>query len=283
MVEKNSNIPSGAETILIILRLVFALGYLKLKFILKILAPMRYFSNFSLFTLSFVFVTTVLSAQTQDSYDYGSEFTWGINKNTSGGLIGGFVFKKARKLKNERWLETYGLEIMNVKHPQEVRRNSVQTGNLFIYGKSNYLYALRLQYGRDFILFKKAPQQGVEIKGVFAIGPTIGVVAPYYVEYFPEGGGGFTVRAPYEPSINIDYIAGTGRLFEGLGKSKITPGANLKAALNFELGTLKSQVTGFEAGFLLDAYVKGVELMPAAKDYSVFPTLFITLFYGSRK
>jgi hypothetical protein len=222
-------------------------------------------------------------AQTQDSYDYGSEFTWGINKNTSGGLIGGFVFKKARKMKNDRMLETFGLEIMNVKHPQEVRRNSVQTGNLFIYGKSNYLYALRLQYGRDWILFKKAPQQGVEIKAVFAIGPTIGVVAPYYVEYFPEGGGGFTVRDQYNPSINIDYIAGTGRLFEGLGDSKITPGANLKAALNFELGTMKSQVTGFEAGFLLDAYVKSIELMPSAKQYSVYPTLFITLFYGSRK
>ena len=132
-------------------------------------------------------------------------------------------------------------------------------------------------------LFKKAPQQGAEIKAVFAIGPTIGVVAPYYVEYFPEGGGGFTARAQYDPSISFDYIAGTGRLFEGLGQSKITPGANLKAALNFELGTLKSQVTGFEAGFLMDAYVKEVEMMPSSKNYAVFPTLFLTLFYGSRK
>ena len=73
-------------------------------------------------------------AQTQDSYEYQSEFTWGINKNTSGGLIGGIVFKKARKL-NDKWLETFGLELMNVKHPQEVRRNSSATGNFFIYGK----------------------------------------------------------------------------------------------------------------------------------------------------
>ena len=106
-----------------------------------------------------------LFAQTQDSYEYQSEFTWGINKNTSGGLIGGIVFKKARKL-NDRWLETFGLELMNVKHPQEVRRNSSATGNFFIYGKSNYLYAVRLQYGRDLILFKKAPQQGAEIKAI---------------------------------------------------------------------------------------------------------------------
>lgn len=245
---------------------------------------MQRFDKGSLLTiLSLSLLVSVAFGQTQDSYEYNSEFTWGINKNTSGGLIGGFVFKKARKLKNDRQLETFGLEVMNVKHPQEVRRNSIQSGNLFIYGKSNYLYALRFQYGRDFILFTKAPQQGVEIKAVFAAGPTIGVVAPYYVEYFPEGGGGFTVRGQYNPDINIDFINGTGRLFEGLGESKITPGANFKAALNFELGTVKSQVTGFEAGFLIDAYTKTVEMIPSSKNYSVYPTLFLTLFYGSRK
>ncbi|SHG98907.1 hypothetical protein SAMN04488109_2776 [Chryseolinea serpens] len=243
---------------------------------------MRRREKFSLLTFFLVLIVAGTYGQTQDSYEYGSEFTWGINKNTSGGLIGGLVFKKARKL-NDRVLETFGLELMNVKHPQERRTNSIQTGNLFIYGKSNYLYAIRLQYGRDIILFKKAPHQGVEIKGVFAIGPTIGVVAPYYVEYFPEGGGSYTVRAPYNPNINIDYIAGTGRLFEGLSESKIKPGINFKAAMNFELGTIKSQVTGFEAGFLIDAYSSTIEMMPSTKNYAVYPTLFLTLFYGSRK
>src|SRR5215203_2052375 len=121
---------------------------------------MQRFGKYSTLTFCFLIIASVAFAQTQDSYEYGSEFTWGINKNTSGGLIGGLVFKKARKLKNDKVLETFGLELINIKHPQEVRTNSIQTGNLFIYGKSNYLYAIRLQYGRDIILFKKAPQQG---------------------------------------------------------------------------------------------------------------------------
>jgi len=226
--------------------------------------------------------TFPLHAQTQDSYDYQSEFTWGINKNTFGGLIGGFVFKKAYKL-NERVLQTYGLEIMNVKHPQEQRYHSQSTGNFFIYGKSNYLYALRFQYGRDIILFKKAPQQGVEIKAVFAVGPSLGVVAPYYVETGADAGGIVTLRQQYDSTIRWEEIYGPGRLFEGLGESKIKIGANVKAAINFELGTIKSQVTGFEAGFVLDAYTKEIELVPSAKNYSVFPVLFFTLFYGGRK
>lgn len=237
----------------------------------------------SFFLLFLAVATQVAVAQTQDSYDYQSEFTYGFNKNTAGGLIGGFVFKKARKL-NDRVLETYGLEIMNVKHPQERRVNSVQTGNFFIFGKSNYLYALRFQYGRDIILFKKAPQQGVEVKAILAAGPSIGIIAPYYVEYAPDAGN-FGVHAQYDPNVIQDSnsILGTGRLFEGLGDSKIKIGGNIKAALNFELGTIKSQVTGFEAGFLLDSYTSKIELMPLAKQYAVYPTLFITLFYGTRK
>lgn len=243
---------------------------------------MKGLQKFYVFLTAFFMVVSGVYAQTQDSYEYQSEFTWGINKNTFGGLIGGFVFKKARKL-NDRLLETYGLEIINVKHPQEVRRNSQQTGNFFIYGKSNYLYAFRFQYGRDFILFKKAPQQGVEIKAVTAIGPTIGLLAPYYIERGSDGSSYATIREPYNPSIEPNEIYGPGRLFEGVGESKVKLGANFKAALNFELGTIKSQVTGFEAGFLLDAYTSKVVLIPTTRNYSIFPTLFFTLFYGARK
>lgn len=221
-------------------------------------------------------------AQTQDSYEYQSEFVWGINKNTSGGLVGGFVFKTARK-RTDRVLETFGLEIVNIKHPQELRINSYFTGNFFIFGKNNYLYSFRFQYGRDLILFKKAPHQGVEIKAVGALGPSIGIVAPYYVEYSVDNSGFITLRSQYNLDIPVDAIWGTGRLFEGIGESKLVPGGNLKLGLNFEMGDVKSAVTGFEAGFLLDAYARKIELMPTAKQYSVFPTLYITLFYGTRK
>jgi hypothetical protein len=49
------------------------------------------------------------------------------------------------------------------------------------------------------------------------------------------------------------------------------------------VGAFKSQVTGFEGGFLLDLYTKEIEMVPSAKNYSMYPTLFITFFYGSRK
>jgi hypothetical protein len=243
--------------------------------------PVRGLSFFLLF-----FCSALAFGQTKDSYDYTNEFTWGINKNTSGGLIGGFVLKKAKKL-TDYMLESYGLEIMNVKHPQEVRRNSDITGNPFIFGKSNYLYALRLQYGRDFILFKKAPQQGAEIKFVMAAGPSIGIVAPYYIERAVAPDQYYTsVTEQYDPknkNHTNENILGTGNLFEGIGHSKVQLGLNAKFGFNFELGTVKNQVTGFECGFLVDAYTSKVPLMPTTYNNAVFPMLYFTLFYGSRK
>ena len=217
-----------------------------------------------------------------ESYD--SEFIWGINKNTSGGLIGGFVFRKSKRI-SEKLYQSIGLELINVKHPQELRRNSQITGNFFIFGKSNYLYAVRGQYGRELVLFRKAPQQGVEIKAIGAVGPSIGVLAPYYVDVNPDLGAS-SQREQYDPSNpNHVYtkILGTGHVFQGITKSKFILGGNLKAALSFELGTSKSYVTGFEAGFLVDAYTKEAELLPNADNKAIYPTAFLTLFYGKRR
>jgi len=235
------------------------------------------------FLILFSLVTANAMAQTEESYEYNSEFNWGVNKNSAGGLIGGFFFKKGRKLGNDV-LETYGLEIVNVKHPLESRQSS-NSGNFFIFGKSNYLFALRFQYGRDWILFKKASHQGVEIKAVTAVGPTLGLRTPYFIEHALDGPFN-TINEPYDPANpnhSFPRIIGPGKLFEGLGQSAIQPGGNIKAALNFETGVLKSSLTGFEVGFLLDAYLKKVEIMPTAANKAIFPTVFLSIFYGSRK
>lgn len=235
--------------------------------------------------LSLIFLTpAVANAQQIDADVYESEFVWGINKNTAGGLIGGFMLRKSRRL-SDRMFESYGLEVVNVKHSQETRRNS-RTGNFYIYGKSNYLYTFRFQYGRELILFRKAPSQGVEIKAIAAIGPSLGLLAPYYIDYTVDRNTIISRTEQYDPNNpnhSYDQILGTGRLFQGVTQSKIRIGANLKAALSFELGSLKSNVTGFEIGFLLDAYTQEIVLMPTADNSAIFPTAFITLFYGGRR
>lgn len=227
-----------------------------------------------------IFLFTILvgeqSFAQENDYDYTSESIWGINKNSASGLIGGFMFRISRSIKPNHY-RTIGVELINVKHPAEARVIS-RTGNYFIVGKTNHLFAIRGQYGRDIILYKKAPQQGVQITATGSIGPSFGLEAPYYIEYNQF------VKEPYDPAIHrIENITGSGFIFQGLFQSSIVVGLNLRAGLSFEFGTFKSNVSGFEIGALLDAYARKINMIPEADNYAIWPTVYITLFYGSRK
>lgn len=236
-----------------------------------------------IFSLGFVLLTlTASQAQDNGNYEYTREYIWGINKNTNSGLIGGVVLKYSQAM-NEKVFRTYGMEIINVKHPKEYRYIS-QFGNPFIWAKGNYLYAVRLQYGRDYLMFRKAPQQGVQINATWAAGPTLGIVAPYYIKY-ATGPNTFKVE-PFDPARHsFGGVLGTGRLFQGIGQSSIKPGLNGKVAINFEFGTFKSNVTGFEIGVLAEAFPTEIVIIPApaATNKSFFTSAFITLYYGARR
>ena len=212
-----------------------------------------------------------------EDYEYNSEIIWGINKNTNGGLIGGLMVRYSRS-RGDDFYETYGLELSNVKHPSESRYVGVQ-GQSFIYGKTNYLYAIRLQYGREKLLFKKATQQGVQINAGASAGPTFGLVNPYYI-LAPDGNYEKfdPVRRPSPES-----VAGPGKLFQGLGETNLVPGINLKASTSFEFGTYRSNVAGVEVGIMVEAYTKKIILVPTQENKSRFTSVFFTLFWGTRK
>lgn len=218
------------------------------------------------------------SQSEEESFEYSKEFTWGINKNTNSGLIGGFVMKFSRSVGEEIY-RTIGFELVNVKHPKE-RRYISQTGTSFIFSKQNFLYALRGQYGYEKIMFKKAPQQGVQINVNAAAGPTIGIVAPYYVV-----GSGSGESEVFDPVVHLrpENIQGSGRLFQGLGQSKIVPALNLKTGVVFEFGTFRKNVAGVEVGLAAEVYTKKIILVPTQKNRSLFTSAFFTLFWGSRK
>lgn len=236
----------------------------------------------TLMTLFFSLSATVW-AQREDAgnYDYDKEYLFGINKNTNGGLIGGFVFKAGTRIDDTQF-SFWAVELSNVKNPKEIRYNTV-LGNSYIFGKSNYLYSIRPQYGREVILFKKAPNQGVQVSALAAVGPSFGLIAPYYIEYAVNRIE--TVREQYNPVIHQSTIniLGTGRLLEGLGKSQFTFGANLKAALSFEFGVFRSNVTGLELGYMLEGFTKEIPLIPTAENRQLFQSVYFTFFYGFRQ
>ncbi|ERM84859.1 hypothetical protein P872_22630 [Rhodonellum psychrophilum GCM71 = DSM 17998] len=236
-----------------------------------------------IFASAFLMVHFLSFGQREDAgnYEYDREVLFGINKNTNGGLIGGFSMKIGTRIDDTNF-QFFGLELSHVKNTKEARYPT-PLGNSFIFGKSNYLYSIRPHYGREIILFRKAPQQGVQISALAAVGPSIGIIAPYYVEYPISRTE--TVREQYNPEVHQSRfnILGPGRLFEGIGESELAIGANAKAALSFEFGIFKSSVTGVELGYQLEGFTKEIPLMPTTDNRQIFQSVYFTFFYGFRK
>lgn len=231
--------------------------------------------------------TSLLWAQEQESetYEYNREYIWGISKNTNSGLIAGVAGKYSRKIKDGQF-QSFGLEIVNIKNPKELRRVSRTSGNTFVLGKLNYLFSVRPQYGREWVVFGKAPQQGVQVNFILAGGPTIGILTPYYVQYGRDAASVDIIPArDIEAQRNTGSVIGSGPFLRGFreGEVDLKIGANVKASVAFEFGTFKNDVTGFEAGFQVEIFPQAVEIVQADDPQRFFPSAFIMLFYGSRK
>lgn len=235
------------------------------------------------FLVLFILISGTAFGQRDDigNYEYDKEFLFGLNKNTNGGLVGGLAFKMGTRIDDSQF-SFLGLELSNVKNQKEARYNTV-LGNSYIFGKSNYLYAIRPHYGREIILFKKAPNQGVQVSALAAVGPTLGIIAPYYIEYALNRVE--TVVEQYDPQKHQSKfnILGTGRLFQGIGKSEVAVGAMAKAALSFEFGIFKSSATALELGYMIEGYNKKIPLIPTTENSQLYQSAYFTFFYGFRK
>ncbi len=236
------------------------------------------------YSIFIILIISLLSypvlAQEEEDEEYRSEIVYGLNFNTNGGIIGGAIFKYSQAVSSSMY-QTFGIEVVNVKHPKELRVTYNNT-NTFIAGKQNYLFAVRPQYGRELVLFRKAPDEGVQINAVAAIGPTLGLVKPYYVLYSYSTTDVRSER--YEPDRHdLARIIGTGGMFEGFDEIKIVPGVNFKAGLSFELSGFRNSVTGFEVGFMLEKYTSDVVLMPAARNRSFYTSGYLNVYFGSKR
>ncbi len=217
--------------------------------------------------------------------EFYNEMTVGISTNTNSALIGGFAFKYLRQ-KNDKWYDAYGLELVNVKNHKEEKFASVATGNNFIPGKINYLYSLRMMYGKEKMLFGKYPEDGVRVSAHLMGGLTLGFAKPYYIEYdFSQNGSPDYRVVAYNPDEhNLSKILGKGGFFNGFDEITVHPGINLKTALNFEFGNgeLLQSVSGLEIGFNIEYFPKEVRIFEVENNPNTYTSLFFIVYIGSR-
>lgn len=227
-----------------------------------------------------------LATATTDYDSFSNEMTIGLNTNTNSALIGGFSFKYLRQRKEKQSL-AFGLELVSVKSHKEEKFASVSTGNTFIPGKVNYLYSLRTQFGKEYLLFGKYPEDGIRLSAIFMGGLTWGIVKPYFIEYdfSPDVGYPDYRVVAYEPGVHqLSRIQGKGGFFYGFDQMKLHMGLNAKASLNFELGKgeLLQTVSGIEIGCTVEYFPKEVEIFAVEDNPNIYSSMFLIFYFGSR-
>lgn len=238
------------------------------------------------FIAVFMLFLSVSSTLGQDGFDdeYTTEFSYGINFNTNAGTIGGLTLKYAR-LYRPKLFVTIGLEVVHVKHDKEQRYRNARSSDAYILGKVNYFFPIRPQIGFDYVLFKKAPDEGIQINAVGAIGPSIGIQKPYFIFY--DFGNDDVRLEPFSPSRHRDLsrIMGSGGYLQGFDQAEIIGGGHIKAGLSFEFGKLNEDVVGMELGFTYEAFYKDPIIMASEFDFNrkQFTAAYLTLYYGRKR
>ncbi len=242
-----------------------------------------------------IFCAGELYAQQIVMVSYEREKLVGANFHTNAGLIGGIMAQLSQKAGKNAY-RLIGLEVVHIKHGQEVKVTSFNTGNTFILGKQNYLFSVRPYYGRQWLLFPPAREEGVQVGANLSGGLSLGIVKPYYVEFDHSRAGDFSQveREPFDPAkhSNANRIMGSGGFFRGFGESGIAPGLHCRGSLSFYFGNYGKRVSGLEAGGLVEAFFKngsgGIEpnrvvLIPYTRNPWLYTSLFLNIFLGWRK
>ena len=240
-----------------------------------------------------IFFSLPLSAQNDGLYDYKKEFLWGINTNSHSWFLGGVSAKFSTAI-SERKFKTLGFELLYLRNPLEFKRQG-QGGTTnngvgrYVPNKLNHLYVIRANMGRDLLLFKKASHQGVMVNYNVSLGPSIGLLAPYYVRVNqPIGDNREQTVKLSDPGVGSSNIIRAAP-FKGIFESKVLAGIHIKSSFLLEFGAYKKNLSGVELGFSSEIFSERPELMNfgegenAPKNKLWFNSVYLTIFYGNRK
>ncbi|MBF9222535.1 hypothetical protein [Hymenobacter ruricola] len=239
----------------------------------------------------------VVPSAPSDEQSYSKEFVYGVNFNTQGGLLGGVSVRSTRVL-DDRLLRFWSIEGVMLKNAKEQTINTI-VGGSYVDRKTNYAFVLRPSIGMQRILFRKAADAGVQVNGLLSLGPSIGLLMPYYISYDYTAARTQVINVATDDIVNEQYdplkhvdpgvILDHGPLFSGIGQTKVVPGFHVRGGLSFEYGRYRDAVTGLEVGVLVEGFTKRMVILSPGNlaetdglNRQFFPSVYLTLYFGHR-
>ncbi len=214
--------------------------------------------------------------------------SYGLITATNTSLLGGASFRITKTTNDLIFGKTsshyFNAELVNFKNSKE---NSTQTsaGGRNTYGKLNYFFVFRPEYGREINLFKRNDSEGIGLNAIVAVGPSFGIQKPFYIIWDDGKQGGQKFSVPFNPVLYSDdsRIVGADAIYKGILESKIINGIHLKTALNFDISTFRENASGIEIGLNTEVFTRRPEIMAYSKSPSFYFAPYLTLYFGTKK
>lgn len=260
-------------------------------------------------TICFVLLFPLLGLMAQNTFQpkqvvsnnvgivYDKEFTFDIRLHTHGLALGVNI----GRLKTFYKTRFYQFEIGELRHPKEERESNEnpnfggRSSRSFFFGKQNSLYVLRGGIGEKRYFSEKAKERGLAIGISYVVGPSIGLLKPYYLDLIrsgvdntPEISSEKFSEENAERFLDVRNIFGSSGFSRGISELSILPGIHAKAGVHFDWGAFDEFVKAIEAGVMIDAYFKKVPIMVEtdeinnAENRPFFINLYLTLQLGKR-
>jgi len=231
---------------------------------------------------------------------YNKEFSINFKLHTNGYALG----MDFGTLKSFYRTQFWSVEIGELKSPKEFRQSAElrnpatnQLSRAFIFGKQNNFIPIRIGFGEKRYFSEKAKRRGLAIGASYALGPSLGLLKPYYLDLIRDNSDGGTQDfisserfSEANDSIFLDVykIFGSSGFTKGLDEISLLPGGHAKLALHFDWGAFDEFVKALDVGLMVDFYFKRVPIMVEsprvenAENTPIFINLFLNLQLGKR-
>lgn len=221
---------------------------------------------------------------------YKKEVTGDFRLQTDGWALG-MTFGDLKTYDRTRFIYA---GIGELRHPREVWTNDFRNGRRYVFGKQNNLYVLRAGWGQKHYLSEKAKRKGAAVGITYQVGPSLGLIKPYYLDIFLLESRSSRTRPirfsdqTVNQFLNKEEIAGSSGFLQGWGELGVAPGAQAIIAAHFDWGAFDQNVKALEAGIMVDAYFRSIPLMIDLERFGnlrnrpIFVNFFINFQFGKR-
>lgn len=182
-------------------------------------------------------------------------------------------------------------DISKIKHPKEVKViNPYYDGaKSYVYGKENSFFTARIGAGTQFLIFDKAPKDGVEISFSILGGLSLGMLKPIYYEILKDNGNPYYLDLVSEKfdkdKHNVYNIYSYSGFNKGFNELSTIPGAYVKAGFNFDWSGKDDKILMLETGTVIDVFATRVPIMANfdnLKQKQAFISLYATILFGKK-